>query len=201
MTCLNKPKWGGETAIGDNRLLRTKLDPAFVKKCENKEIRYWNCLHGKNSDKNLYQSWQMRFKTDDKGKVNEFLKNGEYGYYWEGNTLFYWRNSPPTITHVLSGEQLWFNQITSNHGSFFPDTPEYQGNKQDYKEYSRHSTYGDGEEFRKEEIDDHRRCNWESCVGFDWQNGDILFVDQLIVEHSRLSFEGERRVGISLLNY
>ena len=198
---MKKSEWGGETAIGDNRVLHAKLDPAFVQKCEEKEIRYWNCVHGKNKSISPNLSWEMRFKTDDKGKVNEFLRNGEYDYCWEDNTLFYWRNLPPTITHVLSEEKLWFNQITSNHGSFFPDTPDYKDSKLEYKEYTWHSTYGDGEEFQQEEIENHPRCNWESCVGFDWQNGDILFVDQLIVEHSRLSFEGKRRVAISLLNY
>ena len=88
-----------------------------------------------------------------------------------------------------------------HHGSYYPNTPRYESFKLALKEYPSHSTYGDGEEFEQYEIDDYRRCAWESAVGFNWRNGDILFLDQLIVQHSRLSFEGERKVGVSLLNY
>ena len=198
---MKTPDWGGETAICDNRDTLAKLDKDFVSNCRDKEIRYWTCLHSKDSDKNLYQSWQMRFITEDKNKVDNFLKSEKYSHYWKGNALFYWRNLPPTGKHAMSGEQLWFNQIAMHHGSYFLKTPSFEGIKIALKECPSHTTYGDGEEFEQDEIDDYRRCIWESAVGFDWQNGDILFLDQLIVQHSRLSFEGERKVGVSLLDY
>ena len=198
---MKKSQWGGETGICDNRDFFAKLDSVFVQRCEEKKIRYWNCLHSKDSDKNRYQSWQMRFQTDDKDKVDEYLKTEKYNYFWEENTLFYWKNLSPTTTHIISGEQLWFNQLSSLHASYYDDIPCYDNHKLTYKEYPCHTTYGDGEEFEKHEIDEHRRCIWESAVGFDWQNGDILFLDQMIVQHSRLSFEGDRKVGVSLLNY
>ncbi|CAB3996994.1 Clavaminate synthase [Paramuricea clavata] len=201
ISCLKKSQWGGETAICDNRDFHVKLDPAFVQKCEDREIRYWNCLHSKDSYKNRYQSWQMRFKTEDKDNVNDFLKSQNYHYSWEENTLFYWKNLSPTKAHPISGKQLWFNQLSSVHASYYDDIPSYEDLRLAYKEYPAHTTYGDGEEFAEHEIDNHRRCIWESAVGFDWQNGDILFLDQMIVQHSRLSFQGDRRVGVSLLNY
>ncbi len=201
ISCLKKSKWGGETAICDNRDIHVKLDPAFVQKCEERKIRYWNCLHSKDSDKNRYQSWEMRFKTEDKGEVNEFLKTENYSYSWEGNTLFYWKNLSPTATHVISGEKLWFNQLSAMHGSYYGDMKCHEDLELADKEYPCHTTYGDGKEFEQDEIDHHRRCVWESAVGFEWQNGDILFLDQMIVQHSRLSFEGDRKVGVSLLDY
>jgi hypothetical protein len=201
ISCLKKSQWGGETAICDNRDIHMKLDPAFVQKCEEKKIRYWNCLHSEDSEKNLYQSWQMRFKTEDKSEVNEFLESEKYSYCWEENTLFYWHDLSPTTTHFISGEQLWFNQITTGHWSYFEHIARYEDCKLSYKEYPYHTTYGDGEEFEKHEIDEHRRCMWDSAVGFDWQNGDILFLDQMIVQHSRLSFEGDRKVVVSLMDF
>ncbi|XP_028403513.1 uncharacterized protein LOC114526194 [Dendronephthya gigantea] len=201
ISCLKKASWGGETAICDNRKLHTSLDPVFVQKCEEKRIRYWNCLHSKDSDKNLYQSWQNRFRTEDKEKVVGFLEEKGYESLWEGNTLFYWHNTPPTVHHVKSGEKLWFNQLSAMHGSYYADMPCHDRLQLANREYPCHSSYGDGVEFTSEEVDNHRRCIWENAAGFDWQNGDILFLDQLIVQHSRLSYEGERRVGVSLLGY
>ena len=198
---MKKSQWGGETAICDNRDFHVKLDPAFVQKCEDRRIRYWNCLHSKESHKNRYQSWQMRFKTEDKDNVNDFLKSENYHYSWEENTLFYWKNLSPTKAHPICGKQLWFNHLSGVHASYYDDIPCYEDLRLAYKEYPTHTTYGDGEEFAEHEIDNHRRCIWESAVGFDWQNGDILFLDQMIVQHSRLSFEGDRKVGVSLLDY
>ena len=203
ISCFKKAPWGGETAICDNRDFHAILDLNFVKKCKEKQIRYWNCLHSENSKKHRYQSWQMRFQTEDKDKVDEFFKDGKYNYAWAKNTdsLFYWRNLSPTTTHVKSGEQLWFNQISTHHGTFFADHPRYEGLEFTHKEYPWHTTFGDGEEFEQDEINHHRRCIWKSAVGFEWKNGDILFLDQFIVQHSRLSFQGERKVGVSLLDY
>ena len=201
ISCLKKSQWGGETAICDNRDIHVKLDPTFLKNCEDRKIRYWNCLHSKDSDKNLYQSWQLRFKTEDKDGVNGFLESEKYSYLWEDDTLFYWKNLSPTATHNISGEKLWFNQISALHSSYYADMRCHENLKLAKREYPCHSTYGDGEEFEQYDIDDHRRCVWESAVGFDWQNGDILFLDQMIVQHSRLSFVGDRKVGVSLLDF
>lgn len=143
----------------------------------------------------------MRFQTEDERKVVEYLNNANYSYLWEKDTLFYWKNQSPTVNHVLNGEKLWFNQLSCIHASYYDDIPTYEHLKLPYKEYPCHTTYGDGEEFGQSEIENHRQCIWESAAGFDWQNGDILFLDQLIVQHSRLSFEGERKVGVSLLDY
>ena len=143
----------------------------------------------------------MRFRTEDKKKINEFLTNENYEYAWEDNILFYWKTLSPTIRHVKSGEKLWFNQLAASHATYYADLPSFEDLKLPWKEYPCHSTYGDGEEFQTHEIDNYRRCVWESSVGFDWKNGDILFLDQLIVQHSRLSFKGNRRVGVSLLDY
>ncbi|XP_028403527.1 uncharacterized protein LOC114526210 [Dendronephthya gigantea] len=202
ISCFNKAQWGGETAICDNRDFSAKLDPNFVEKCKDRKIRYWSCLHSEDSDKNLYQSWQMRFRTKEKDKVEQFLKYQKYNFFWEGNTLFYWDNVSPTVKHVKSGEELWFNQIAGCHCTYFTNSPQYEGlPEMPNKEYPTHTTYGDGEEFTSYEIDNYRRCKWENAVAFDWLNGDILFLDQMIVQHSRLSFEGERKVGVSLLDY
>lgn len=177
------------------------MDPDFVKEVEGRNIRYWNCLHSKDDKKNGYQSWQNRFITEDKNEVTEFLESVKYSYSWEGSTLFYWQDLPPVTKHILSGEKLWFNQITSAHWSYYSSFPCFDGLNLAKKEYPCHTTFADGEEFRLEDIDNYRKRIWEAAVGFDWQNGDILFLDQLIVQHSRLSFEGERRVGVSLRDY
>ena len=195
--------WGGETALCDSREVHSKLDPNFVAKCEEKEIRYWNFVRDKNSPQKdlIYKSWQMQFATEDSQKVEEYLKEFGYTYGWEDGSLFYWKNFPAFINHAISGERLWFNQVAASHCSYHLSSPFFEGVKLPNKYYPFHTMYGDGEEIDPSLIDEHRRVTWESSVGFQWRNGDVLFVDQLIVQHSRLGFEGERKVGVSLLTY
>ena len=195
-------QWGGETAICDVRNLLGKLDPSLVRKCERKGIRYSNYVRDKNDETNLFfKSWQQQFFTEDSSKVEAYLRENGYSVEWKGSSLVYWHILPPFISHARSGERLWFTQVTGSHCSYLASTPFFEGVKLPNKKYPFHTTYGDGEEFEQDAIDEYRRVNWESAVGFQWQDGDILFLDQLVVQHSRLGFEGEREVGVSLLNY
>ena len=193
--------WGGETAICDVRNLLGKLDPSFVEKCEKKGIRYSNYVRDENDEANLFfKSWQQQFFTKDSSKVEAYLREKGYSVEWEGSSLVYWHILSPYISHARSGERLWFTQVTTSHYSSLESLPQFEGVELPNKKY-RHTTYGDGEEFERDAIDEYRRVNWESAVGFQWQDGDVLFLDQLVVQHSRLGFEGERAVGVSLLNY
>ena len=201
ISCLKKPLWGGETAICDNRDLDAKLDRGFVQKFVDKKIRYLRCLPSKDSPKYIYQSWQLSFLTEDRAKVGEHLKADGYEFAWDNDSVFFWHDLPPYRNHAISGEPIWFNQITPHHCDYWKRAPMFRHVKLADIEYPTHTTFGDGEEIKKYELDYHRRCNWESAVGFQWQNGDVLFVDQLLVQHSRLGFKGERKVCISILNY
>ena len=194
--------WGGETAICDVRNLLGKLDPSFVEKCERKGVRYWHYVRDENDGgKLLFKSWQQQFFNKDSSKVEAYLRQKGYSVEWEGSSLVYWHNLQPFISHARSGERLWFTQVTASHCSYHASTPFFEGVMLPNKKYPFHTTYGDGEEFEQDAIDEYRRVNWESAVGFQWQDGDVLFLDQLVVQHSRLGFEGEREVGVSLLNY
>lgn len=198
-----KARRGGETGIVDNREIATKLDPGFVEKCEKKQIRYWQHLPDEKSDhpSKAYKSWQRQFATNDQQVVEENLKSRGYSFEWESRNLFTWKNLSPFICHPKTNERLWFNQLAVNHCSYLQAMPLFNDTSLPNKEYSFHSTFGDGEEIEQDLIDEVRRVKWQSAVGFEWQKGDVLFMDNLIMQHSRLSFEGERKVWISLLNY
>lgn len=191
---------GGETAICDVREVLSKLDSDFVEKCSRKNIRYWHFMkHVKNEGEGT--SWQEQFQTNDQADVEAHLNEKGFAFKWKEGDLSYWSISTPFISDPRNGERLWFNQLAAMHCSYFVESPYNMGVGFPNNKYPFHTTYGDGEEFEREIIDHVRRVKWESAVGFRWQDGDVLFLDQLIVQHSRLSFDGERKVGISLLTY
>ena len=203
MCTFEKAPHGGETAIADAREVLRKLDPNFVDKCERKLLRYWQYLPDKMSkhSSNVYKTWQHQFGIHDQMEVTEYLTDQGYNFEWEKNNLFLWKILPPTNVHPRTGDRIWFNQMAANHCSYHQATPLFEGIHLPNKEYPYHTTYGDGEEIGQNRIDEVRQAKWESAVGFDWNEGDVLFLDNMIMQHSRLSFVGNRQVGISYLNY
>lgn len=60
--------------------------------------------------------------------------------------------------------------------------------------YSCQTYYGDGSEIEPAVLQHIRAVTWSCAVGFPWQNGDLLVVDNLAVQHARMSFTGPRRI-------
>ena len=63
--CLTEPneEWGGVTPLVRNSEVFAQLDPAIVKKLEEKQIRYTRYLPDEKHKP--YASWQQSFMTDD----------------------------------------------------------------------------------------------------------------------------------------
>ena len=62
----------------------------------------------------------------------------------------------------------------------------------------RHTFYGDGSEIEPEVLQHMRVTAWEGAVGFKWQRGDLLVLDNLAVLHARLGFIGDRKLLVYL---
>ena len=61
-------------------------------------------------------------------------------------------------------------------------------------QYAYQTYYGDGSEVEPAVLQHIRAVTWSCAVGFRWQNGDVLVVDNLTVQHARMSFIGQRRI-------
>jgi len=47
-------------------------------------------------------------------------------------------------------------------------------------------------------IDEIRKAYDSETVKFDWQRGDLLLVDNMLVAHGREPFTGDRRVLVAM---
>ena len=61
-----------------------------------------------------------------------------------------------------------------------------------------HAYYGDGSTISEEELDRVRDVLWREAVIFPWQEGDVLFLDNFLVAHGRMSFKGERKILVAM---
>lgn len=137
--------------------------------------------------------------TEDRNKAEEFLAAGGYSFKWDEKNLIYWNDSAPTISHPLNGEKLWFNQAFMSHSTYFKAMPMYEESDLEDEKYPSHTVHADGDPIDLGDLQKLRCTSWKTAVGISLEESDVLFLDNLAVLHSRLSYDGERVVRTSIL--
>ena len=98
----------------------------------------------------------------------------------------------------MSGEKIWFNMATPHHNSYHKAMPTFIGADIPDEKYPYNCYYGDGSEIEPEVIQHIRAASWACAVGFKWQSGDLLVLDNLAVQHGRIGFTGDRKLLVYL---
>ena len=125
----------------------------------------------------------------------------EKGWKWEwrsNNKLCVWYTNPGFIDHPYTGERIWFNQLHSNHATYYKAYPQFDSIDIPDDEYPSHTTYGDGEQFEPAHLEQVREVSWNSAVGLKLEKGDLLMLDNVAVQHARMSYTGERKVIVGM---
>ena len=58
--------------------------------------------------------------------------------------------------------------------------------------------YGDGEQFEEDVLDHIRSTLWKNAVAVSLQKGDVVILDNFLAMHSRMKFEGPRKIVVQL---
>ena len=105
------------------------------------------------------------------------------------------------IIPCIAGELIWFNQAHSSNASFFRANPSFQKNFADVSDDNLHfnTYYGDGSELEPEVLQHIRNVSWKVAVGFKLRKNEMIALDNMYVQHARLSFEGNRRLLASMI--
>lgn len=188
--CLLPAQTGGETPIGDNKLILNNLDKEITEKFERKGIMYVRNY----SDLDL--KWEEVFQTNCKNSVEQYCHDNALSFEWLAeNKLRTKQINPATIIHPTSGEKLWFNQAHLFHSSNL--TKEIEStliNNLGEDNLPRNTFYGDGTPIETEVLDIIRNEYIKTKITFKWQKNDLLLLDNLRFTHGRESFTGPRKV-------
>ncbi len=195
--CLTPPTHGGETPIVDVRHYTQQIDPAVREAIKRTGIQYIRYLPSRSNT--TYTSWQDSFCTDDPQAVERFCQMHQYDYEWDAaGNLTYRYVLPATVTHPKTGEEIWFNQIPPHHASYFKSHPSFVHAECEDHHYPFHCRYGGGAAFSDDVVAHVRQAAWRSAVAVTWQPGDLLMVDNLLAQHARMSFVGDRKILVTL---
>ena len=193
--CMQKARQGGETPILDCRETYRKLDRDIVDRFEEKGLMYI-----RNFVPGIDVSWQEFFHTDDKVKVEDACRAEGMTCEWtSANGLHRMTASRAVIKHPKTGEMVFFNQIQLHHPYCLdPATRESLRAMFKEDELPRNVFYGDGSPIEESVVARIGELYWKLCRTFDWQEGDLILIENMLVAHARNPYVGPRKIVVAM---
>ncbi len=186
---------GGYTPLADDRKVIKDIPKSIKDRFIDKKIMYV-----RNYGLGIDMGWEEAFDTDDRAKVEAYLRETDTQYEWiEGNQLRTQSIRQVVATHPITKDTVWFNHAHLFHSSNLPaDVRQYLTEEFTESGLPRNAYYGDGTPIEDSILDEIRAAYKKHTVKFDWQVGDCLLADNFLVTHGRTTFEGERRVCVAM---
>lgn len=189
--CAAEATEGGEVPVNDIRETTRILPARIQERFRSRGIRYHRSLARRSSPGNV--GWTETFGTDDKEKVAQHLTDSGYAFEWdEDEGLRYHYERDAFVHHPDTGEELWFNQVTELHCSYWRSHPDFPTDLPD-RSYPATTTYGDGTAIEEDLISYVRGALWRTTRAVRMRRGDVLVLDNQVLQHGRFSFTGPRR--------
>ncbi len=192
--CILPSETGGETPIGDSRVIYNMLPKSVRDKFEEKGVLYVR------NYSTLDLPWSVVFQTEDKSEVEAYCDANELKYEWlENNSLRTSQVNPATAVHPRTGEKLWFNQAHLFHASSLgKEIAETLLTSLGEQNLPRNSYYGDGSPIEPDVLDLIRSAYEQTKIKFSWQRNDLLLLDNMLFTHGRESYTGPRKVLVGM---
>jgi Taurine catabolism dioxygenase TauD, TfdA family len=192
--CILPAETGGETPIGDSRVVYSMLPKSVRDKFEQKGVMYVRNYSA------LDLPWPVVFQTDDKSQVEKYCKENELNYEWiENDGLRTSRINPATAAHPHTGEKIWFNQAHLFHvSSLGKAVAEALIASLGEENLPRNSYYGDGSPIEAETLELIRSTYDQTKIKFAWQKGDLLLLDNMLFTHGREPYTSTRKVLVGM---
>lgn len=180
---------GGETTLGDSRLIPRHIAPSVLDEFKRKKIRYIRNLTSERGDG---YSWQDAFETNEKGQVEAICKVQGIEFQWRsGDDLSLMQTGPATTHHPATGDEVWFNQAEGFHWT----TVCPEGSSEAPR---LNSMFADGTEIPIDHLINIRSALTSATIRHGWKKGELLFIDNRLTAHGRLPFCGPRRILLAM---
>lgn len=188
--CQFPPATGGETSIVHSHLVYKRFYEAnsdFADKIERTGVKYIRIMPEQDDTSSaIGRSWKSTFLTDNPVDAEKKMK--ELGTDWEwlenGNLKTITATVPAIRTDERTGMKTFFNSAVAA----------YTGWVDSRNDPTKAVICGDGSPVDGQTLLQTAAAMEEECVNFPWQKGDVLFIDNKLVMHSRRPFEGRREI-------
>lgn len=194
--CEQPSETGGQTPVSSSAAVLKEIPASLVERFESKG----GIMYVRNFSDEMDISWKVFFGTDDRAKVEAYCKERKMTYKWlEDNRLRISQVAQATIVDKASGSKIWFNQAHLFHYSNLnEEVISYLIDTYGKENLPRNTFYGDGSEIATEDLDIIRKAYDKVMFKFDWEQGDLLMMDNVAYTHGRESYTGKRSLLVSM---
>jgi alpha-ketoglutarate-dependent taurine dioxygenase len=185
---------GGATPLYDGRVVLSMLDPEVARKFEEKGLMYV-----RNFSEGVDVPWQDFFHTEDKSEVERICAESGMTCEWTDVGLRVKNVTQGVATHPRTGEKIFFNQVQLHHVACLdPETRDSLRALFAEEDLPRNVYYGDGTPIPDETIEHVSEVFEQACVEFQWQPGDLVAVDNMLVAHARRPYKDPRKMLVCM---
>lgn len=187
---------GGETPVLDVRTVLEAIRPAYLERFERLGLVYV-----RNFAEGVDVPWQQFFQTGDPAEVERRCAEAGTECEWvDGDRQLRIRQAAKAVhTHPHTGERVFFNQVLLHHPAGLD--PQTRGSMRELfaeEDLPRNVYFGDGSRIEDETIFHLLEVYEREGVAFEWQTGDVLMVDNMLVSHGRMPFTGPRKTLVAM---
>jgi hypothetical protein len=186
---------GGETPLASSISVTNRIDPAIQERFAEKQVMYI-----RNYRQDLDLPWQTVFQTESRAEVEAFCQSHDIDFEWIGPDSLRTRQVCQAFaTHPRTGARVWFNQAHLFHPSGL-DKQTRAAMRTMFKEddFPRNAAYGDGSPIAETDLEHIGEAFRHEIMTFQWQAGDVLVVDNMLMSHGRNPYKGKRRVLVGM---
>jgi alpha-ketoglutarate-dependent taurine dioxygenase len=194
--CIQPAGEGGATPIADSRTVHDHLEARVRQTFLDKQVMYV-----RNYGQGVDLTWQDAFQTESRASVESYCRSAGISYEWldDGACLRTRQVRPAAFCYRPTGERVWFNQAHLFHvSSLDPGLRQALCEIFPADRLPRHACYGDGTPIGDDVIGHIRDVYAGARVPIEWQQGDVLLLDNLFYAHGRLPYTGERKVIVAM---
>jgi alpha-ketoglutarate-dependent taurine dioxygenase len=183
---------GGQTSLANSEDVLRAVPEEIVRQLRERGINY---VRNFQSSIPLGKNWQTTYQTQDRAEVESIAAEQGSTCRWQADgVLRVTTRCDAFVTHPQTGQEVWFNQAEQWHPSAL--NPQLRGMYEQMVgkgNLPHECEYGDGEPMEEAALAEVRRALDASKLLFDWQRGDLLMIDNILMMHGRESFKGERK--------
>lgn len=195
-SCLVPPeKDTGQTPICSARKMVQRINPDVM---DEFRAKGWSLM--RNFRYNLGLTWQRAYAIDDKAELERYLKENLIDHEWiDEDHLRTFQVRSAIITHPVTQDECWFNHMAFWHAANIRDGVREELISQLGREgLPYHTFFGDGTPIPDDVARHIADCYLQEKLLFNWQQGDILLADNVLISHGRQPFSSERKILVAM---
>lgn len=166
----------------------SRLNPELADDFASKGVRYTTRMPADdNHDSGQGRSWKSTLSVDTKEQAEQKLADLGYSWDWSADgELIATTPVLPAVKKLADGSSSFYNQLIAAYMG-------WQGVKDDP---SSAITFGDGTNIPKEGLELIVSLADQFTYDLQWQDGDVVLIDNKRVMHGRRPFSGERKRSV-----